>query len=89
MADEKKVQIPLSEKERSMLSVLRAELGLDSEEEALRLILRQAFQRLTVTCPTCGHHARVTQEDAAQCASCLSILKLSEGLWMVARKGSS
>lgn len=87
MADEREIQIPLTPKERSMLAVLREELGLESEKEALRLILRQAFQRLTVTCPTCGHHAKVTQEDAAECAACLSILRLSEGLWMVARKG--
>ena len=87
MADEKQLQLELTPRERSMLEMLREELGLESEEEALRLILRQAFQRLTVTCPTCGHNARVTDEDVAQCASCLSILRLSEGLWMVARKG--
>jgi hypothetical protein len=86
MVDEERLQLELTPRERTMLEMLREELGLDSEEEAMRLILRQAFQRLTVTCPTCGHNARVTDEDVAHCASCLSILRLSEGLWMVARK---
>jgi hypothetical protein len=86
MADEPRIQIPLTEKERSMLAVLREELGLESEEEALRIILHQAYQRMVVTCPSCGHHARRTEEDCAECASCLSILHLSEGLWNVARR---
>ena len=86
--EESRFQIPLTPREREMLAVLREELGLASDEEALRLIIRQAFQRMTVTCPSCGHHARVTDEDAAECASCLSVLRLSEGLWMVARKSA-
>ncbi len=75
------IRLPLSDEELEMVGLLRRELDLASEEEVLRLLVRQAVQRVAITCPTCGHYARLTAEDQANCESCLSVIKLSEGLW--------
>jgi len=64
-----------------MIELLQKELGLASTEDVLRLLLRQALQRRAVVCPACGHVAQRTAQDAASCSACLSVLRLSEGIW--------
>ena len=68
-----------------MIRLLREDLEMPNDESVLRMLLQQAVQRMMVTCPTCGHYARVTAEDEAECHTCLSVLKLSEGLWHIDR----
>ncbi len=75
------ITVPLTVEEREMLRLLCQELDLGGEEEVLRLLVRQAVQRVAITCPTCGHFARLTAEDEANCEACLSVIKLVEGLW--------
>jgi uncharacterized Zn finger protein len=58
-------------------------MGLEKPEEVVHLLLRQAAQRALVVCPSCGHSARKTNEDEASCASCMSVLHLSDGIWEV------
>jgi hypothetical protein len=81
MTEESKVTVELTAQERDMVELLRNELGLASNDEVLRLLLRQALQRRAVVCPTCGHLAQQSAADAASCSSCLSVLHLSEGIW--------
>jgi hypothetical protein len=75
------VELKLNPEERQIVDLLQKELGLKSTEEVLRLLLRQALQRRAVVCPTCGHLAQQTERDVASCAECLSVLRLSEGIW--------
>jgi|GEM_PF-1095018 len=75
------LNMDLSPAEQEMISLLKEALGLDSEEAVLRLLMRQAIQRIAITCPTCGHYARLSEEDRAYCRSCLSVITLSEGIW--------
>jgi hypothetical protein len=83
MGDEATVSLPLNDDEQEMISLLRDELGLEDDAAVVRLLVEQAVQRLLVTCPTCGHYARKTAEDEANCRSCMSVIKLSEGLWQI------
>ncbi len=83
MSEEQAVSLELSSEERETIELLREELGLADEAAVLRLLVEQAVQRMLVTCPTCGHFARKTAEDEAKCRSCMSVIKLSEGLWQV------
>jgi hypothetical protein len=79
--DEGPISLPINAEEREMVELLREEMDLADDEAVLRLLVRQAVQRVAITCPTCGHYARLTAEDEAQCRSCLSVIKLSEGIW--------
>ena len=76
-----RITLPMDAEEHEMVELLKQELHLPSDEAVLRLLVRQAVQRVAITCPTCGHYARLTAEDEAHCQSCLSVIKLSEGLW--------
>lgn len=71
----------LTEEEQEMVDLLQKEMNLSSREEVMDLLLRQAIQRVAITCPQCGHFALRTEEDKAQCRSCLSVITLSEGIW--------
>ena len=73
--------LPLDAEEQEMVDLLRQALDMPDEASVLHLLVRQATQRIAITCPTCGHFARKTAEDEARCHSCLSVIKLSEGLW--------
>lgn len=85
MAEEQSVSLALSTEEQETIELLRQELGLPDQAAVLRLLVEQAVQRMLVTCPTCGHFARKTAEDEAECRSCMSVIKLSEGLWQIER----
>jgi len=70
----------LTDKEtKDLLEELRKEMGLQTMEEVVRALARQAVNRATILCPRCGHRARKTEQDKAQCTSCMSPLKLAEG----------
>jgi len=71
----------LSEEEQEIMEVLQCYMGLSSAEEVMEVLMRQAVQRIAITCPNCGHYARVTEEDKAICHSCLSVITLSEDVW--------
>jgi formylmethanofuran dehydrogenase subunit E len=71
----------LSEEEQEIIEVLQEDMGLSSAEEVMEVLMRQAVQRIAITCPNCGHYARVTEEDKAICHSCLSVITLSEDVW--------
>ncbi|MCP4164363.1 MAG: hypothetical protein GY759_00535 [Chloroflexi bacterium] len=71
----------LSEDEQEMVDLLKDEMGLDSNEEVMNLLVRQAIKRVAITCPQCGHYAARKEEDKVECRSCLSVITLSESLW--------
>ena len=47
----------------------------------MHLLVRQAIQRVAITCPNCGHYAAKTEESKAECQSCMSVITLSEDIW--------
>jgi len=84
MTDENSnVTLDLTPEEREAVAALQSEMGLDNPEDVMRLLLRQASQRALVVCPSCGHSARKTTIDEATCASCMSVIHLSDGIWEV------
>jgi len=78
-------QFELSPEEQEMVDLLKKEMGVSSTHEVMQALMRQAVQRVAITCPNCGHFARVTEQDQAECTSCLSIITLSEDLWDASR----
>ena len=80
---EQKVWVDLNEQEVQVLATLRAEMGLDSLDEVMHALIRQAHTRAIIVCPACGHSAQLTAEDQARCESCMSILQLSDQIWQV------
>ncbi|HIQ06385.1 MAG TPA: hypothetical protein EYH31_11995 [Anaerolineae bacterium] len=83
MANEVNVLVRLDEDEQQVVQELQKELGVESPDEVIHMLVQQAYQRALVVCPTCGHAARQTAEDVVQCDSCMSIITLSEGIWRV------
>jgi hypothetical protein len=83
MSGSNSVSVTLQPQEQEMIELLREEMNLPDYEAVLRLLIRQAVQRIAITCPTCGHFAKRTADDEAECRSCLSVLTLSEGIWRV------
>ncbi|MCO6450112.1 MAG: hypothetical protein J5I90_04915 [Caldilineales bacterium] len=75
------VTIKLSDEEQEMVDLLQQDMGLDDREAVMQLLVRQAVQRVAITCPTCGHYAKLTEADHAECRSCLSVITLTEGIW--------
>lgn len=75
------VLIGLSPEETEMVSLLQEEMGLPDKETVMKLLVRQAVQRVAITCPTCGHYERLSEADEIQCRSCLSVITLSDGIW--------
>lgn len=78
-----RVTLSLNAEEQEAVAALQQEMGLEKPEEVVHLLLRQAAQRALVVCPSCGHSARKTHEDEANCASCMSVLHLSDGIWEI------
>lgn len=83
MANEFRVSLQLNEQEQEVVEMLKDDLQLSSTDDVIRLLVRQEAQRKAVVCPTCGHLARKSATDAANCDSCLSVITLSEGIWEV------
>lgn len=81
MSGSESLSLTLQPQEQEMIELLREEMNLPDREAVLRLLIRQAVQRIAITCPTCGHFARRTAEDEAKCRFCLSVLTLIEGIW--------
>jgi hypothetical protein len=71
----------LSEDEQEMVDLLKDEMGLEKREDVMHLLVRQAIQRVAITCPNCGHYAAKTEESKAECQSCMSVITLSEDIW--------
>ncbi|NOZ70898.1 MAG: hypothetical protein GXP38_03120 [Chloroflexi bacterium] len=71
----------LSEEEQEIVKILQEDMGLSSPEEVMQTLMRQAVQRVAITCPNCGHYARIAEKDRAVCNSCLSVITLSEDVW--------
>lgn len=61
-----------------MLESLRQEMGLSSRDEVIRALVRQAYHRTQIICPSCGAKAKKTAEGKAECEECLSVLRLAE-----------
>ena len=71
----------LSDDEQEMVDLLKEEMDLSNREEVMHLLVRQAIQRVAITCPNCGHYAARTEKSKAECRSCLSVITLSEDIW--------
>jgi len=61
-----------------MLESLRREMGLATTEEVLRHLVRQAYHRTQVLCPSCGGKAKTLPDGRAECSECMSVLRLAE-----------
>jgi hypothetical protein len=85
MTRDNSISLTLEPKEQEMIALLREEMNLPDDQAVLHMLVRQAVQRVAITCPSCGHFARRTTEDEAECRSCLSVITLSEGIWQVSR----
>lgn len=83
------IRLELTPDEQEMVGLLQEEMGLPDEEAVMKLLVRQAVQRVAITCPSCGHYARLSEEDQAKCRSCLSVITLSEGIWEASRPASA
>lgn len=79
-------QFELSDDEQEMVDLLKQEMGLQNNEDVMHLLVKQAIQRVAITCPQCGHYAaKRTDENIAECRECLSVITLSEGIWDATR----
>lgn len=81
---DKKLWVDLGDEDLGMLAALQAEMGLDSINDVMQALIRQAHTRATIVCPACGHSAQLTAWDEARCESCMSVIQLGEQLWTVA-----
>ncbi len=81
---EHKLWVNLSEDEVQTLAALQAEMGLGGADEVMHALIRQAHTRAAISCPACGHAAHLTTADQARCDSCMSVLHLSDQIWVVA-----
>ena len=79
-----KMWLDLTEDELATLDGLRDELGLQTIDQAVHALIRQAFTRSAIVCPACGHSARLESADVARCERCLSILQLTDQIWQLA-----
>lgn len=86
MSKSQAISLTIGAEEQEVIRILREEMGLPDDEAVLRMLVRQAAQRVAITCPSCGHYAKRTAQDEAECRSCLSVIKLSEGIWQIARQ---
>lgn len=80
MDDTKNSARNFSKSEMEMLEALRQEMGLATIDEVLRALVRQAFHRTQILCPSCGGHARKTVAGKAECEACMSVLNLADGM---------
>lgn len=79
--------LELTPEEQEIVDLLQDEMGLPDQEAVMKVLVRQAVQRVAITCPTCGHYARLTEDEQAQCRSCLSVITLSDGIWEASHPG--
>lgn len=79
MNEQKSGPAAFSASELDMLESLRQEMGLSSTDEVMRYLVRQAYHRAQVLCPSCGGKAKKTAEGKAECSDCMSVLRLAEG----------
>ena len=82
------IDLELTPEEEEMLAMLEEALEIPDRAEVVRMLIRQAIQRIAITCPVCGHYARLTEEGKAECKSCLSIINLAEDILVTSGDGS-
>jgi len=87
MSEVNSLTLELTPEEQEIVGLLQDEMGLPDQEAVMKMLVRQAIQRLAITCPTCGHYARLTEDEQAQCRSCLSVITLSDGIWEASHPG--
>ena len=87
MSEVNSLTLELTPEEQEIVGLLQDEMGLPDQEAVMKMLVRQAVQRLAITCPTCGHYARLTEDEQAQCRSCLSVITLSDGIWEASHPG--
>ena len=87
MSEVNSLTLELTPEEQEIVGLLQDEMGLPDQEAVMKMLVRQAVQRLAITCPTCGHYARLTEAEQAQCRSCLSVITLSDGIWEASHPG--
>jgi hypothetical protein len=78
MSDAKKFPETLTPKEADMLEALRKEMGLATTDEVIKALVRQAYHRTQILCPSCGGKARQLADGRAECDECMSVLSLAE-----------
>ncbi len=80
-----------STQEVDMLEALRQEMGLATTEEVVRALVRQAYQRTQILCPSCGGKAKKMADGRAECSECMSVLRLAEStlVTLVGRRSQS
>lgn len=83
------IHLALTPDEQEMVGLLQEEMQLPDQEAVMKLLVRQAVQRVAITCPHCGHYARLSEADQAECRSCLSVITLSEGIWEASHPASA
>jgi hypothetical protein len=64
--------------EADMLESLRQEMGLATTDDVVRALVRQAYQRTQILCPSCGGKAKTLADGRAECDECMSVLNLAE-----------
>lgn len=79
MDEQKPTPTQFSTQEADMLESLRQEMGLSTTDEVIRYLVRQAYHRAQVLCPSCGGKAKKTADGKAECSECMSVLRLAEG----------
>ncbi len=78
MAAENSFHTAFSAQEADMLESLRQEMGLATTDDVVRALVRQAYQRTQILCPSCGGKARTLADGRAECDACMSVLSLAE-----------
>jgi hypothetical protein len=78
MEDKKSLPTNFTAQETDMLESLRQEMGLSTTDEVIRALVRQAYQRTQILCPSCGGKARTLADGRAECSECMSVLRLAE-----------
>jgi hypothetical protein len=68
----------LTPQEADMLESLRQEMGLATTDDVVRALVRQAYQRTQILCPSCGGKAKTLPDGRAECDECMSVLNLAE-----------
>jgi hypothetical protein len=78
MEEKKPFPAALSPQEADMLESLRQEMGLSTTDEVVRALVRQAYLRTQILCPSCGGKAKKLADGRAECDECMSVLNLAE-----------
>jgi hypothetical protein len=78
MENKNSIPTTLTPQEADMLESLRQEMGLATTDDVVRALVRQAYLRTQILCPSCGGKARTLADGRAECDECMSVLNLAE-----------